>query len=90
MKKEQKLIKAAYESLGYEYDKDSLKTIKEIENLSKDATNEIENLINIIERCKESIEKLEECVAVFQELLRQIKIEEYKAINPKAKDIFFP
>ncbi|WP_028526146.1 hypothetical protein [Runella limosa] len=87
MKAKLKHIKAAFEYFGYElepYIKSESDLSLEIEN-SKNLEHQ---LLTSLEEGKESLKQLIEYREILEQIKAQIKVEEYKDLNPNAKGVF--
>lgn len=93
MRKEKRLIKKAMSSLGLKWSDDSteseMDTIKKIKQEVSDYEGLIETCLQSIEEYKEHIESAERSIESLKTIIDQVEIEEYKEMNPNAKDIFF-
>ena len=88
-KKEEKLIKAACEVVGLNSDVD-FKKIEDVKIFRDKIKEGIEYTIVTEQEAIEHREKLQGYLNAIEQLLQQIDIEEYKLLNPHAKDIFYP
>lgn len=88
-KKRNKWISKAFEVLGYiEDDNSMLNTIDDIEHEIKEAKRGISEMEDVIEQAKDLIKQHEENINFLTALKDQTEIEEFRAMNPKAKAIY--
>ncbi|MBC7847238.1 MAG: hypothetical protein H7Y10_12175 [Flavobacterium sp.] len=88
-KKRNKYISEAFKALGYiEDDNSMLNTIDDIEHEIKEAKRGISEMEDVIEQAKELIKNHEENINFLTALKDQTEIEEFRAMNPKAKAIY--
>lgn len=88
-KKRNKWISKAFEALGYIEDDDSmLNSIDDIEHEIKEAKRGISGMEDVIEQAKELIQQHEENINFLTALKDQTEIEEFRAMNPKAKAVY--
>lgn len=83
-----RLLDKALECLGLVVPKE-LKSDKDLESYIQEKGELIEQLLQNIEEAQELIEVLSRDISNLEALKRQIEIEEYKELNPHAKDIFY-
>lgn len=88
-KKRNKWISEAFKALGYiEADDSILNSIEDIEYEIKEAKRSISEMEDVIEQAKELIQNHEENINFLTALKDQAEIEEFRAMNPKAKGVY--
>lgn len=88
--KERVLIKLAFNSLKFKYLADSPTTIKGLNEQLNECKSDQESDLNSIEEITETISIRDVYISNLETIIKQVEIEEYKILNPHAKDIFYP
>jgi hypothetical protein len=91
-KKRNKYISKAFEVLGYEEEddvnSDYLNTFEDIDFEIKEIKSCVSIMEDNIENAKDIISRAEEQIIFLNNLKNQAEIEEFRAMNPKAKDVY--
>ena len=74
--------------LGWIDDENKFKTYQDIKNIISEFKSLKTENEDTIEQCKENIERCENQMSALQEILNQAEIEEFRAMNPRAKDVY--
>ena len=88
MAKENKYIKIALKLLGWSDEDNEFKTYQDIKNFISEFKMTKATCLDQMEILKENIEKCDKQIEALQEILNQAEIEEFRAMNPKAKDVY--
>lgn len=67
---------------------DHIKGVEDVIGQVKQCELNIEDMLNVIESAKECIEEWKKIKDEANDILAQVKIEEYKALNPNAKNVY--
>ena len=89
-KQEAECIEIALETLGLTWGEgDEPKSIKELKSELSEYKELAEKCRLYIEECNENIESANHHMNNIRAVIKQVEVEEYKKLNPNAKDVFY-
>lgn len=88
MSKEKKYIKKALELLGWSDPDDKFKSFQDIKDLISEYKTVKQTCVDQIDVLKENVESCDNQIEALTEILNQSEIEEFRAMNPRAKDVY--
>ncbi|AEI50276.1 hypothetical protein [Runella slithyformis] len=81
-------IKKAFEYFGYECPDEIIKE-SDLKMEIEDSKQAKHSLLVAIETAQEHMKKLDDWIDLLESVKQQVKAEEYRELNPHAKDVFF-
>lgn len=88
MSKKNKYIQIALESLGWSDPDNRFKTLQDIKDLISEYKMVKQTCIDQIDVLKENVESCDNQIEALTEIYNQSEIEEFRAMNPKAKAVY--